>query len=452
MTIVPVKERLENIMNIPMTLSEKLVRILAQNEDERSWEDVTLLQKATWKISDSHTRSLIDKAVSDSYDVRYGREVARQDASGRVINSEKEWKPKENPVSKNIIEIGIKLRKLAQKETNENIFSGLERGINILLGKGSKHIKISGSFNDNSQKIFADYLSKKPFPKVLDAIKTGLITDCVLGYQNRDLRTDEKKDKLSNILKVFDKTTQEDTNEDIELEEDNFENNKSNPNSNKSENISETEIKGVLWHSQDSCNECAENNGKFFALEEVPSTHPNCLCTTEVVTENIPYMRIYVKNNKIGHVRIEIVDAKGNRTIRGLNNNWLQKGDGTIYEKGEKDSSGISIDDKKQYLPSKKILLTQEEYDKAHKRIEELDKHNPKYKSVLYNCDDFVIDIIKHSTFNEDLNKYFSTMQKINLSSGSNLIKYKIPDYIGYPHEIDDNKPILTDDDVKIIK
>lgn len=393
MTIVSVKEQFENIMNLPMSLPDKLVRIITQGKDERSWEDVEALQKAAWKISDSRVRNLVDNAVSASYDARYGSEKARQDASGRIISQEKEWKPKTETNSKNIINIGLKFRKLAKSETNENIFRGLERGMNILLGKNQKHIKVCGSFNEGSQKIFIDFLKQKPFPKVLDALKTGLVTDCVLGYQNRNLSEEEKKSKLNNILKIFDKTSEKDGAEEIKLEEDSFDNYVAES-SDEENNASETDIKGVLWHSQDSCSECAEYNGKFFELDNIPAVHPNCLCTTEVVTEN----SLNIDGNKKdlvrnyfaemaeyeGDIRHPYLDTKGNITVgKGKNVNtwevfknikWVNKEGDIINDEEKREIYDKILREKNKYInfniPAQKyadifeISISEEEADR----------------------------------------------------------------------------------------
>lgn len=96
-----------------------------------------------------------------------------------------------------------------------------------------------------------------------------------------------------------------------------------------------------------------------------------------------------------------------------------------LFMKGEKDSSGISIDDKKQYLPSKKILLTQEEYDKAHKRIEELDKHNPKYNLKMSNCMDFVSNLYDYIGKGGSVSDFMEVEQLEKLSSISDALKNK---------------------------
>lgn len=456
MTIVPIKERIENIINIPQSLPNRIVRILAQNADERSWEDVEQLQKSTWQLTDHLNRQKIDAEVSKSYEARYGNGMAKLDATGKIINRELDWNPKKNNHSDKVAQIGLKLRNLARSELNENLFRGLERGINIIQGKKSKHVKVCGVFDENAQQLLTGIINYTPLPNIMKALKTGLVTDCYLGFQNRNLTGEEKKGKLAEILKIFNNENEEEDENESESESEavGFENendySQATEHTKTAADAPQPEIKGFIWHSQDACGDCGQYNGKIFEPEDLPTPHPNCLCTIEEVIENKPYMRIYVKDNAIGHVRIEIVDAQGVRTIRGLNNTWKGANKGTEYEKGEKDSGGKSVDSK-EYLPSQKILLTQEEYDKAHQRIEELDKKNPLYSATLYNCDDFINDIIHSSGLDKGLDQYLTDEQKevFKASIYYDNKKYGEPNYYGATsHSLPD---LLDEEERKLI-
>lgn len=448
MTIAPVKGRLENIMNLPESLPNKLVRILAQGVNERSWSDVEKLQKSAWQITDHNTRGIVDGAVSEAYDQRYGNGVAKLDATGRIINREQDWNPQPEKVSAGLAQVGLKIRPLRKSSSTTEIFRGLERGLNTIMGKDSKKLKVCGSFDDNAQTVLTDMLKNKPLPQVIEAIKTGLITDCVLAYENRDVGGDEKKSLVAEILNIFNRKDDQEEKKEDETE-DEYEDEGEEPEleqNQEADKISKDDIEGFIWRSQDSCGDCGQYNGKLFAAEDLPVPHPNCRCITEVViNDKRPYMRIYVKDNMVGHVRVEIVDEKGNRAIRGLNSvNPITFGE-TIYEKDKLDSSGKSVDSK-DYLPSQKIFLTKEEYDNAHKRIEEMDKNPPKYNAALYNCDDFVNDIIYHTGLDKKVGDYLTDKQEGRLSSGSDLLKHQIPRFIGYPNDFDDSKPELMDE------
>ena len=71
------------------------------------------------------------------------------------------------------------------------------------------------------------------------------------------------------------------------------------------------------------------------------------------------YLKIYIKNDRIGHVRYEIGDNQGYKMIRGLSVSKFYNGN-TIYEIGEKDSNGINIYNQKYYLSSPQINLNRE--------------------------------------------------------------------------------------------
>lgn len=209
MTIAPVKNRLENIINLPNNMPVKMIRTLMQDVMERSWEDVENLQKEAWKIPDSQNRNIVDQEVERSYRLRYGDAPAKQDATGRIINQEKEWNPIKGTDSDKMVKIGLKLRSLSRMETNENIFRGVENGLNILRSADDKAVKVEGNFGEPVQNLFDKVLRTKSMPEILKALKTGLITDCVMSYQNRDLGADVKKNKVAQILNVFNQDEEE---------------------------------------------------------------------------------------------------------------------------------------------------------------------------------------------------------------------------------------------------
>lgn len=335
MTMVPVKDRLKNIINLPQNLPAKLIRTLTQDASERSWEDVLELQKATWKVPDNHSRRVLDEAVQKSYDVRYGDNPARQDVTGRLINEEREWNPKKGIGSDKLGQVGLKLRQLMPIEIPENIFRGVEYGLNILRRKDEKALKVCGVFDNQAQDLFGKVLQRNSASEILSAFKRGLITDCVLSYQNRDLNGNDKKSKVAKIVNVFDTKDQEE--DDFAYGEDELEamiektlemetggEVGSNPVLEKQEKLPE-DIEGFLWESQDSCQECQAYNGQFFTLEELPEAHPNCRCTIEVVFKN--YLEKGKAEEKEG---LDVEEKKRNEIIFRRNIKDLEYFEGKI--------------------------------------------------------------------------------------------------------------------------
>lgn len=203
------------------------------------------------------------------------------------------------------------------------------------------------------------------------------------------------------------------------------------------------EIEGVIWHGKGGCDGCPQE-GEFFELDKLPETHPNCRCSAEVKYKKAkiqPYIRIFIKDGGLRHVRYEVVDEDGNRTVRGLS---TDKGKPSIYEKGEEDSHGISVDDK-EYKASDKIFLTKEEVDKAQEHIAKLDEDNPKYNWALRNRADFTAEFL--STIGKDgcLGDYLSDEQKVWCSGSgfSEFVKCEIPEVIGMPRSYNDEEPDL---------
>lgn len=140
------------------------------------------------------------------------------------------------------------------------------------------------------------------------------------------------------------------------------------------------------------------------------------------------YLKIYTKNNIVGHVRYEIGDDRGYKEIRGLSISKFYNGN-TIYEKGEEDSHGISIYNTKEYSSSPKIPLSREELIGAMVYTRENDEQHKEYGLLTQNCNDFTARVLSAAKQKGCVGDYLSAEQKSNmhLSQASDFIKCKIP-------------------------
>lgn len=145
------------------------------------------------------------------------------------------------------------------------------------------------------------------------------------------------------------------------------------------------------------------------------------------------YLKIFIKKDKIGHVRYEINDGLGYKEIRGLSVKWTMDNfpniKETIYEKGEEDSHEISVYDEDYYLPSGEIPLNREELVGAIAYTKENDETNQKYNLVTNNCNDFTSGVLAAAGKKGCVGDYLSQEQKesLRLSQLSDLDKCRIP-------------------------
>lgn len=145
------------------------------------------------------------------------------------------------------------------------------------------------------------------------------------------------------------------------------------------------------------------------------------------------YLKIYIKKDKVGHVRYELNDGRGYKEIRGLsvklNRNNFPKITETIYEKGEEDSHGISIYNEDNYLPSNEIPLSREELIGAIAYTRENDEKDQNYNPFTNNCNDFTSGVLAAADKNGCVGDYLSKEQKegLRLSQLSDLDKCRIP-------------------------
>lgn len=143
------------------------------------------------------------------------------------------------------------------------------------------------------------------------------------------------------------------------------------------------------------------------------------------------YMTIYTKNDRVGHVRYEIGDGRGYKEIRGLSVSKMYKGK-TIYEKGERDSHGISVYNTDEYLASEKIPLTREELLGAMVYTRDNDEQHEDYNVISQNCNDFTGGALAAAKQKGCVGDYLTDEQKedLRLSQSSDLIKCRIPQKI----------------------
>lgn len=141
------------------------------------------------------------------------------------------------------------------------------------------------------------------------------------------------------------------------------------------------------------------------------------------------YVKIYIKNNYIGHVRYEIGDDRGNKIIRGLSVRGDVFNPNTIYEVGETDSNGISIYNQKYYLPSAMIPLEREELISAIAYVKTVDEENQEYGIISRNCNDFTSDLLSVIGKKGCVGDYLSEEQKeiLHASQISDIVKCRIP-------------------------
>ena len=145
------------------------------------------------------------------------------------------------------------------------------------------------------------------------------------------------------------------------------------------------------------------------------------------------YMIIYVKKDKVGHVRYEIGDGRGYKEIRGLsvkwNPSWTSLDMETVYEKGEEDSHGNSVYDTDIYSASDKIPLDREELLGAMSYTRENDDEELEYGVVSKNCNDFASGALSAAGKDGCVGDYLTNEQKedLQLSQTSDLIKCRIP-------------------------
>lgn len=144
------------------------------------------------------------------------------------------------------------------------------------------------------------------------------------------------------------------------------------------------------------------------------------------------YLKIYIKKDKVGHVRYELNDGRGYKVIRGLSVSKPIIGN-TIYEKGEEDSHEISIYDKDYYLPSDEIPLSREELVGAVAYTRENDEKDQNYNLVTNNCNDFTSGVLAAAGKDGCVGDYLTKEQKEEFhgSQGSDLFKCKIPNIVG---------------------
>lgn len=141
------------------------------------------------------------------------------------------------------------------------------------------------------------------------------------------------------------------------------------------------------------------------------------------------YLKIYVKKDNIGHIRYEISGDYGFKMIRGLSVSKLFRDKQTIYEKGEEDSHGISIYNKKEYIPSKEIPLNRQELISAVAYTKTNDENPPEYYLADNNCRDLMAGLLAASGKEGCVGDYLTNEQKsdLRLSRLSDLDKCEIP-------------------------
>lgn len=141
------------------------------------------------------------------------------------------------------------------------------------------------------------------------------------------------------------------------------------------------------------------------------------------------YMKIYVKKDRIGHVRYEIGNDYGFKEIRGLSVGGDFPNLYTIYERGEEDSHYISVYNTDEYLASEKIPLEREELVSALAYTKTNDQEHEEYGMLSQNCNDFTAGVLSAAGKPGCVGDYLSPEQKddLRLSQGSDLIKCKIP-------------------------
>lgn len=470
MTIAPIKKEMERIWNLPESLPEHLLRILIRRPERRRWEEVEILQQERWKTENPQLQKCLDKETTAAYRLRYGQGSARRDVSGHLILSqEKPWVVDEPRAEDIGSVIGWQTKKTAADFGAALIWKGLERGLNILIGKmpkiyGVPFIKVDGSWNPQNEQIMQGCYGLYSPAQVSRSVRNGILTEAMIGYDYRDMSASEKADQYDKIFEdmeesgidddlyglVFDDAPEgsnpQSANDNENIEENNK---KDNQDSRQGQNSGEKQL--FVWHhdEQGACESCP-GEGEIFAIDELPEVHPNCRCWIEAAEEEEepiikpvkipkpksqdeqppkqkPHMKIYVKNGTVGHVRIEVVDEEGNRIIRGLNSDYWHLE--PVLEKGELDSSGLSIDDKAAYTSSEEIELSDQQLEAVKEYLNDKDKSEVKYNMLDANCVDYVNNVLKAAGVEGSMGDYLSEEQveKIKISQLYDTLRDNVP-------------------------
>lgn len=141
------------------------------------------------------------------------------------------------------------------------------------------------------------------------------------------------------------------------------------------------------------------------------------------------YMKIYVKNDWVGHVRYELYDDYRYREIRGLSVGGGLSDMHTIYERGYLDKDDISIYNQEEYLASEEIPLDYDGFTGAMIYTRINDESHEEYGFVSQNCNDFTSGALSAAGQTGCVGDYLTPAQKdsLRLSQGSDLIKCRIP-------------------------
>lgn len=301
-----IKNRMEKIWNMPENIPDDMKNILFKNVESRNWDEVMQLQEAGWKIKDPVAQRYLGEETVAAYKERYGIVESKKDISGKMIVPETEvYVPKTNDTGWKISRLAYDIKDLVLNGNLSDVYRGIKRGLNKLYSgqmlNFTPKLKVDGIMGENTEIALENGIETYGLAKVKGALRIGMITEIMNGYENRMETPEERRRRLQKIEEVlgegdaYPETSQREKEKSGKKKE------------NKADNI--REVIGFIWKSEsDNCGDCPRS-GTYFAFDELPKTHPNCRCTIEPVYKEADGND---EDNKDERIKKEIMERNAN--------------------------------------------------------------------------------------------------------------------------------------------